>query len=213
MSLTLDMAVMYDGTTMIEPTHDSAIPLRECDDIALVSMANTGDTSAFEELVRRYRNEVFAFCYHFVRNREEAWDLSQEAFIKAYKALKRFRGKSKFKTWLMRITANHCKDWLKKRRLKTVPFDDVVQHTAPSTATGPRKAMENSELGKAIEYAVSQLSPKHQLAFVLREYEDMSYAEMSDIMECNLGTVMSRLHHARKKLQNTLIAMGVVEGN
>lgn len=211
MSLTLDMAVMYDGTTVKEAPENNPVALRDMDDVALVSMARTGDNSAFEELVRRYRNEVFAFCFHFVRNREVAWDLSQEAFIKSYKALKRFRGDAKFKTWLMRITANHCKDWLKKRKLKTVPFDDVVQHTTPSSTAGPRKSLEHSELGRAIEAAVAQLNPKHQLAFVLREYEGLSYNEMSEIMECNVGTVMSRLHHARKNLQNTLIAMGVVE--
>ncbi len=181
------------------------------EDLLLVEKARQGDQQAFESLVRRYRNEVYAMCYHFVRNREEAWDLSQEAFVKAYRALDRFRGDSGFKSWLMRIAANHAKDHLKRRRLETVAFDDSHRADTPASMTGPDRGLELKELGRAIDQAVRSLPKKHQTAFMLREYEGLSYQEMAGVMECSVGTVMSRLFHARRKLQDILRRMGVME--
>lgn len=191
---------------------DAAGAPEDDEDGALVAQARTGDFRAFEALVRRYRNDVFALAYHFVRNREEAWDISQEVFIKAHKGLWRFRGESRFKTWLMRITANQCKDFLKKRRLKTVAFDDSLQvRDRPSQGPAPDKALEASELGRAIQTAMDALPAKHRTVFVLREFEGLSYEEMAEVLQCSVGTVMSRLYHARKKLQNLLRKMGAVE--
>ncbi|HNR31050.1 MAG TPA: sigma-70 family RNA polymerase sigma factor [Candidatus Hydrogenedentes bacterium] len=182
------------------------------DDAALVAAAQAGDRYAFEELVRRYRNDVFALSLHFVKNREEAWDISQDVFVKAYGSLGSFRGEASFKTWLLRITANRCKDFFKKRKLETTPFDDALAAGDPPSGTlHPGRQSEARELGAAIEEAVAQLPEKHRTAFLLREYEGMSYQEMADTMGCNIGTVMSRLHHARRKLQNSLIKMGFVE--
>ncbi len=196
---------------MAEHVTEDRSPSGAVADAALVDRARTGDTGAFEELVRRYRNDVFALSYHFLRNREEAWDTSQEVFIKAYHSLGKFRGDSSFKTWLLRITANHCKDHFKKRKLDTVPLDERLDADAPSLPANPREALESAELGTAIEKAIALLPPKHRTAFVLREFEGMSYQDMAEVMQCNLGTVMSRLHHARQKLQATLARMGVME--
>lgn len=182
------------------------------DDVDLVGRARRGEYSAFEELVRRYRNEVFALSYHYVRDREEAWDLTQEVFIKAHRGLKRFRGDASFKTWLLRITSNRCKDYFKKRRLKTVALEDMAgQDEAPAAAARPDERAASSELGRAIDSALETLPEKHRTAFILREYEGLSYGEMAEVMGCSMGTVMSRLHHARKKMQKALIEMGVVE--
>ncbi|HPO16578.1 MAG TPA: sigma-70 family RNA polymerase sigma factor [Candidatus Hydrogenedentes bacterium] len=196
---------------MSEHLTDNSMPSGTAADAALVDRAQTGDTGAFEELVRRYRNDVFALSYHFLRNREEAWDTSQEVFIKAYHSLRNFRGDSSFKTWLLRITANHCKDHFKKRKLDTVPLDERLDADAPGFPPNPREAMESAELGAAIEKAIAFLPAKHRTAFVLREFEGMSYQEMAEVMQCNVGTVMSRLHHARQKLQSALMRMGVTE--
>jgi RNA polymerase sigma-70 factor (ECF subfamily) len=174
------------------------------DDMALAMRARDGDSEAFESLVRRYRNEVYALCWYFTRNREDAWDLSQEVFIKAWRALNRFRGESSFKTWLMRIAANHCKDHLKKRRLDTASFDDALQAPDTESSANPSETAVSNELGAAIDAAVQQLPAKHQMAFVLREYKGMSYQEMAEVMQCNVGTVMSRLFNARKRLQELL---------
>lgn len=211
MSISLDVTMLYDSLPMKREDEHSRRDVRAAEDLALVAWARTGDNVAFEEIVRRYRNDVFALSMHFVRNREDAWDISQEVFVKAYRSLSHFRGDAAFKTWLLRIASNQCKDHLKRRRLPVTSFDEAIGADAPSDAPTPRKELETSELGQAIESAVAALPAKHRTAFVLREYEGLSYKEMADTMGCNVGTVMSRLHHARQKLQNTLVRMGIVE--
>jgi RNA polymerase sigma-70 factor (ECF subfamily) len=211
MSVTLDLALWHEMTSVDARNADNR-PCEGVADIALVERARTGDLAAFEELVRRYRNDVFSLAFHYVRNREEAWDVSQEVFLKAYRALGQFRGDSGFKTWLLRITANHCKDQFKKRKLDTVRFDESLREDeAPSATSAPDDTAEAKELGDAILIALNGLSAKHRTAFILREFEGMSYEDMAGVMGCSLGTVMSRLHHARKKLQHSLTRMGVVE--
>ncbi len=213
MSVALDFSLRCEMTEET-PESGNVAMVADSDDAALVSRAQTGDFRAFEELVRRYRNDVFALAYHFLRNREEAWDTSQEVFIKAHRSLKRFRGDASFKTWLMRITSNQCKDYLKKRRLSTVSYNDAIEaEHATSPVLGPSHAAEAQELGDAITKALDGLSFKHRTAFVLREFEGLSYEDMAQVMGCNVGTVMSRLHHARKKLQNSLQRMGFAGGN
>jgi len=185
----------------------------EAADHALVARARTGDFHAFEELVYRYRNDVFRLAFYYVHNREDAWDLAQEVFTKAFKGIRRFRGQGSFRAWLLRITANHCKDFLKKRKLPTVSLDaEEAAEPSEKVAPDPRRAIESKELGKAIQAAIDALPEKHRRAFLLREMEDLSYSEMAVAMGCSQGTVMSRLHHARKKLQSILADMGVVEG-
>lgn len=212
MSIAMDIRMLFGNLAADDEQVEIKVLARDASEAELVARAQTGDEPAFEELVRRYRNDVYGLSYHFMRNREEAWDVSQEVFIKAYRSLKRFRGESGFKTWLLRITANHCKDHFKKRRVATVSMDALPTQDFFAGSGNPEQAMRNTELGQAIQQALDGLSPKHRLAFVLREFEDMSYKEMADVMQCSEGTVMSRLHHARKKLQNSLARLGFVEG-
>jgi RNA polymerase sigma-70 factor (ECF subfamily) len=179
----------------------------------LAARAREGDMAAFETLVRRYRNDVYALCYYFTRNREDAWDLSQEVFIKAHRALPGFRGDAGFKTWVLRIAANQSKDHLKKRRLQTTPFEDTWESAATEAGQTPAETMEAKEIGAAIDAAVSRLPLKHRTAFMLREYEGLSYQEMAEVMHCSVGTVMSRLFHARKRLQQMLGPQGFMEDN
>ena len=208
MSIALDTTVLCD-ISQDEEQEPRVMVRAESDDADLVARAKTGDVDAFELLVKRYRNEVFALAYHFVRSREQAWDVSQEVFIKAHNALARFRGDASFKTWLMRITANQCKDYLKKRRLETVSFDDSrLAEDAPSHVLPPDRSLEAEEIGAAVRKALGKLSHKHRTAFILREFEGLSYEEMAGVMNCSIGTVMSRLHHARRKLQKGLTQMG-----
>lgn len=213
MSVAIDYSLLYeeeDGITLSQPVPDRAVTDVDRDRVA---RAQTGDYYAFEELVRHYRNDVYGLAYHFVRNREEAWDISQEVFVKAHRSLTHFRGDSSFKTWLLRITANQCKDYLKKRRLETVSYNDALEaEQAPSSIQDPSHSAEAKEVGEAIQIALNGLPFKHRTAFVLREFEGLSYEEMAKAMGCNLGTVMSRLHHARKKLQVTLQRMGIAGG-
>lgn len=212
MSEALQISVAMSDYSVSSCDNTHAMKWSECEDAALVSFARSGEYPAFEELVKRYRNDVFGLAYHYVRNREDAWDISQEVFIKAHRAIASFRGEASIKTWLLRITANRCKDFFKKRKLSTISMDgpDYSNHHE-GTIAGPDEALASSEMGQKINKALDGLSEKHKMAFVLRELEGMSYDHMSKVMGCSLGTVMSRLHHARKKLQHSLLAMGVME--
>ena len=209
MDMPLEASLRYD--IPMQEQSSTKFSTETATDAVLVDYAQAGEVRAFEELVRRHRNEVFALGFHFLRNREEAWDISQEVFVKAYRSLKWFRGDASFKTWLMRITANQCKDHFKKRHIDFVPFDEAIQADTPSASMDAKRKLEASELGVAINRAVADLPAKHRTAFVLREYEGLSYQEMAEVMQCSQGTVMSRLHHARRKLQKTLRKMGVLE--
>ena len=211
MGILLDAAFLYNQAPVDTHTQNREMNVRGAADAVLVSRAREDDFRAFEELVRRYRNEVFRLAYHFIRNREDAWDISQEVFIKVYKSLRGFRGDAQFKTWVLRITANQCKDYWKKRRLHTVALSEALQAEDTSTSgASPGQGLEAEEIGHAIEAALQKLSHKHRTAFILREFEGMTYEEMAQVMHCSLGTIMSRLFHARKKLQTTLADMGVV---
>ncbi|MCF6284876.1 MAG: sigma-70 family RNA polymerase sigma factor [Candidatus Hydrogenedentes bacterium] len=212
MSIPIEARLFYDHAAVEEEPVENQPPPRNATDQELVARAQSGESQAFEELVRRYRNDVYGLSYHFLRDREEAWDVSQEVFIKAFRSLGRFRGDAGIKTWLLRIAANHCKDHFKKRRLPTVSMDAMPTQDLFPARSDPAKDLANTELGMAIQRALDGISPKHRMAFVLRELEGLSYKEMAEVMNCSEGTVMSRLHHARKKLQNKLAAMGYVEG-
>lgn len=183
-------------------------------DIELVRRSQAGDSRAFDALVTRYRGKVYAMSYHLVQNETEAWDLAQEAFIKAWRALPGFKGDSAFYTWLFRITHNVAYDWLRKKKVRATgeEFDDsradhgiaAGAETAPRGAPAPDSALKQAELGRRIRDAIAQLSPDHQQAVLLREIEGLSYEEIAQAMGCSIGTVMSRLFYARKKLQEIL---------
>lgn len=183
-------------------------------DIDLVRRCQAGDTRAFDALVTKYRGRVYAMSYHLVQNDAEAWDLSQEAFIKAWRALPNFKGDSAFYTWLFRITHNVAYDWLRKRKIRGEgdEFDDsrtdhgvaAGAETVPRGVPPPDTAMKQAELGQRIRDAIGQLSADHQQVILLREVEGLSYEEIAEACTCSIGTVMSRLFYARKKLQESL---------
>jgi len=184
----------------------------EVPDDELVAGAKAGQLRAFDQLVARHRGRVYAMIYSMVRNEADAWDLSQEAFIKAWRALPRFNGDSAFYTWLYRISHNVVYDWMRKKRVKSeTEFDDDLRWavvsgapTAPGADKTPDESMEGKELGERLERALAQLSTNHREVMVLRELDGLSYAEIAVVMGCSEGTVMSRLFYARKKLQEIL---------
>ena len=187
----------------------------ETSDLNLVKRARNGDKDAFRELVERYQRKVFSIAYGMVNNREDAMDLSQDAFLKVYHNLDRFEGSSSFYTWLYRIVVNVCIDHIRKtgRRVQ-VDYDDQIlreggvegeDRIRPSSlGVDPVKAYGRKELLEQIRTALDALSPIHKQAIVLRELQGLSYQEMAEVMEVSKGTVMSRLHHARKNLQEKL---------
>ena len=185
----------------------------EVPDYDLVKRCQAGDTRAFDALVTRYRGKVYAMTYHMIQNETEAWDLSQEAFIKAWRALPRFKLDSSFYTWLYRIAHNVTYDYLRKKKIQgDGEFDDSrTEHqaaagaeTVPHAEAAPDVALNRAELGARIRDAIAQLSPDHRQVVLLREVDGMAYEEIAATIPCSLGTVMSRLFYARKKLQELL---------
>ena len=185
-----------------------------CIGIDLVRRCQAGDTEAFDELVTRYRTRVFSMIYNMVHSEQDAWDLAQDSFLKAWKSIKRFRGRSSFYTWIYRIVMNVTIDWLRKKHITRAgaEFDDSIQlrqvdpasKTVPKTEALPYEMMQRDEIRARIEQAIDQLSPEHRAVILMKELEDMQYHEIAEALGCSIGTVMSRLFYARKKLQNLL---------
>lgn len=185
------------------------------DDFALVQRCQRGELDAYEVLVMRYQQRIYNVIYGIVRNAGDAEELCQEAFVKAWRSLKNFKGDSSFYTWIYRIATNLGID--KKRRAArhgTVGFDDAlksdddpVADTLASKEVTPRKHAERGELRAAIDAAIEKLSPEHRAVFVLYELEGMDYKDIAKKVGCSLGTVMSRLHYARLNLQKMLKEM------
>jgi len=183
------------------------------DDIALVRRCQKGDALAFEQLVIKYRSKVFSMIYGMVQNEQDAWDLAQEGFIKAWRSIHRFKGQASFYTWLYRIVTNVAIDSLRRKGFKkTAEFDDHIapsevepgSKTVPTPDPLPHHGLEREEIRQRIEQAISRLSPEHRAVIVMKEIEELQYNEIAEALGCSIGTVMSRLFYARKKLQTLL---------
>jgi RNA polymerase sigma-70 factor (ECF subfamily) len=182
----------------------------------LVVLAQNGDHQAFRQLVERYQRKVYSVTYGMVRNPEDAMDMTQDAFIKAYKNLGSFQGSSSFYTWIYRIAVNLCIDHLRKAgRVQSVDYDDKFKHDQEDVSDGssllpsrlgsnPERAMGRRELVDQMQKALEELSPNHRTVILLREVEGLSYEEIAQVLDISKGTVMSRLHHARKNMQAAL---------
>ena len=177
------------------------------DDVALVRAAQKGDMGAFEELVARHRDKIYARAYSMMRNEEEAIDLSQEAWVKGWQRLVQFQGDSSFTTWMTRITINLCLDQLRrKKRHRTESIEEMdeesggVERQMPVVTVNPTERLERAELRVRIDQALSQLSEAHRTVLVLCEFEQMEYKTIAKTMNCSIGTVMSRLFYARRKM-------------
>jgi RNA polymerase sigma factor (sigma-70 family) len=180
---------------------------------ALVRRAQKGDLAAYDELVRRYQERIYATVYHMTSNHEDANDLAQESFIKGYQALKSFKGGSSFYTWLYRIAVNKTINFLKQRKnrsamsLNDLDFNaekdpDLVALISDKT---PRREAALGELQKKLNEAMLKLSEPHRLVVTLHDVQGLAHEEIAEIMECNVGTVRSRLFYARQQLQGYLL--------
>lgn len=176
-------------------------------DEPLVRAAQKGNMAAFEELVARHRDKIFARAYSMMRNEEDAIDLSQEAWIKAWQRLKQFQGESSFATWITRIVINLCLDQLrrqKRTRAESIEAMDEesggVERQMPVVTVNPTEGLERAELRARIDQALNQLSVAHRTVLVLHEFEGMEYKLIAKTMGCSIGTVMSRLFYARRKM-------------
>jgi RNA polymerase sigma-70 factor (ECF subfamily) len=192
-----------------EPEVSSSPEAAEIPEKDLVARARRGDMTAYDALVRRYQERIYATVYHMTSNHEDANDLTQEAFIKAFHALKSFKGGSSFYTWIYRIAVNKTINFLKQRKnhasmsLNDLDFNaehdpDLVALISDNT---PRRNLGLSELAEKLNGAMQKLSEHHRLVVTLHDVQGLSHEEIADIMECNVGTVRSRLFYARQQLQ------------
>jgi RNA polymerase sigma-70 factor (ECF subfamily) len=184
----------------------------ELNEIDLIRRAQLEDTSAYEELVRRYYGKIYGLVYGMVSSREDAEDVTQEVFVKAWKALGRFRAQASFYTWIYRIAINRAINFRKKRnRRKTVQFEefdpDIKQaesYKEFSSKGSVLRKMNLSEFQKKMNEALLTLSDKHRAVVIMHDVQGMSHSDIASIVGCSEGTVRSRLFYARKKLQQEL---------
>ncbi len=199
-------ALASAGTPKSPPTTTRA------EEDALVHRAQQGDLAAYDELVRRYQERIYATLYHMTSNHEDANDLAQEAFIKAHLAIRSFKGGSSFYTWVYRIAVNKTINFLKQRKnrsamsLNDLDFNaendpDLVALVSDKT---PRRDAALAELQKKLNEAMQKLSEQHRLVVTLHDVQGLAHEEIAEIMECNVGTVRSRLFYARQQMQGYL---------
>ena len=197
----------------------------EADDLSLVEKARAGEADAFRALVVRYQRKVYAVALGIVKDPDLAWDVAQEAFVRVHRALPEFEAKSSFSTWLFRITTHLGIDAVRRERAsRKDELDDVAEADVAEAGEGilatalgndPAENALRRELAGKIREALETLPEKHRTILVLREVEGLSYEELAERLEIHKGTVMSRLFHARAKMQKLLedyLGQAAVEG-
>ena len=174
----------------------------------LVARCLDGDLAAFDELITEYRSRTYAMLVQMVGNEEDAWDIAQDGFVRAWRSLHTFKGDSSFFTWLFRIMRNLAIDFLRKRRRQPLQSLDAGPPPAAGAATAagdsPDQRAWQGEIARRIEQALADLSDEHREVAVMREIHGMQYREIAEVAGCSVGTVMSRLYYARQKLRSEL---------
>lgn len=192
-----------------EPTPTPPETPAQVEEMELVDRARKGDLTAYDDLVKRYQERIYATIYHMTSNHEDANDLAQDAFIKAFQALKSFKGGSSFYTWVYRIAVNKTINFLKQRKNRSqLSLDDLdfnAEHDPDLVALisdkTPRREVNLTELQEKLNIALQKLSEAHRMVVVLHDVQGLSHEEIAKIMDCNVGTVRSRLFYARQQLQ------------
>jgi RNA polymerase sigma-70 factor (ECF subfamily) len=177
------------------------------DEAELIERAKKGDTRAFGTLVERYQRRVIGVAMAVVHNQEDALELAQETFVRAFQSVGKFESRSSFSTWLYRIAANIAIDFRRRERrhptMRGEEAENEIQRL-PSKLGDSFKEAQRSEMSRRIRDALAELTQEHRAAILLREVEGLSYDEISEVMQCPRGTVMSRLHYARNHLREIL---------
>jgi RNA polymerase sigma-70 factor (ECF subfamily) len=195
-------------------THESALPVRlwtvalvkplaELDDVDLVSAAVGGNREAFDVIVARHRRAVYQVCYRFVNNHEDASDLAQDAFVRAWRGMKNFKGQSALSTWLYRIAVNVCLNRVSARTVATEPIESTEQ-VADARIEGAQHAMIREERAVAVRKAIAELPRKQRATLILRAYHDLSHQQIADILGSSVGAVKANFFHALANLKKNL---------
>ena len=180
------------------------------EELKLISRCKNNDVDAFEELISNYENKIYNLCNYMLKNKEDALDASQEVCLKIYRSISKFKGDSKFSTWVYRITYNTCMDFIKKRK-DEISFDEVTNFELQREARTD-EIIESKELKLEIKKSILKLSNDFRTMIILRDVNGLSYQEIADILSIEVGTVKSRLNRAREALRNELIKNGIVRG-
>lgn len=181
-------------------------------DLELVSRSQKGDTTAFEALFNTYQSDVYRTAYGMMGNVEDAKDMTQEAFVRAYKNIRKFKKQASFRTWITRITTNLCLDELRKRKRRgteSIEENPVAEYQMASSATA-LDGLIDEEQRALLQKMLDVLPEKYRTLIVLRDVQGLSYAEISDILGCSLGRVKSRLHEARQELRGLFVRRKLV---
>ena len=199
------MAVQNSATERLyaadSPQAQSAKASHQFEELQLIRRSQAGDADAFGQLVTKYRTKIFTMVCGIVGNEYDAWNIAQEGFLKAWRSMHRFEGRSSFHTWLYSITWNLTISSLRRSsREEVVELNDAI----PSSLPGPRINSQRAEIREQVNAAIAKLSPEHRAVVVLKELEDLQYREIAEILNLSIGTVMSRLFYARKRLQSML---------
>ena len=183
------------------------------DDKHMLVKARRGELSAFEELVRKYEKRVYAVALRSSGSPEDAADITQEVFLRAWRSIETFRGDSGFSTWLFRITMNMCVEHARHKQSQPqcqplVIGEEDAERPIPDTAPTPEEHLDNSELGRELAAALDAVSEEHRRIVLLRDVSGMSYTEIAEVLEISEGTVKSRLARARVALRRILLERG-----
>ena len=174
-------------------------------DAECVRKLQRGETDAFETLIRRHQKTIFNLAYRMLGDYDEAAEISQEAFLSAYRAIGNFRGEANFSTWLYRIALNHAttrRKSLNTRQQRSVPIENTEPASDPHP--GPAESMEKKEIRQRVQQALNRLDPEDAAVILLRDLQDVPYEEVARVLEIPVGTVKSRLHRARQALKSEL---------
>ncbi len=203
---------MSDDASTSQPALESA---PQPDDLTLVRRAQAGDGDAYDELIRRYQRQIYGVIYHMTSHHEDANDLAQEAFVKAWQALKSFKGDSSFFTWLYRIAVNRTLNHLKQRKFRegkhAMSLNDLdieAEHHPDLVALvsdkTPRRALAMEELKEKLNVALQRLSENHRIVVTLHDIQGLPHEEIAKVLGCNTATVRTRLFYARQQLQGIM---------
>jgi RNA polymerase sigma-70 factor (ECF subfamily) len=178
------------------------VPEPERDDRALVQAVHAGDKAAFDEIVERHRRAVYQVCYRFVGNHEDASDLAQETFVRAWKGLANFKGESALSTWLYRIAVNVCLNRVSAKRVDVEPLES--DRFVDTKTEAPGASLVREERAAAVRQAIAALPEKQRATLILRAYHDMSHQEIADVLGSSVGAVKANFFHALANLKKIL---------